>query len=124
MVGVAANRRITVVRGPDGIIVTVHHGKAQEAPDVTTMPLRVSYDPEVDAATVYFQEPRSGMSVHTKPLDDRRFIDDDEHGQVALVELHHVSEGVDFRGLPDPWRVNEALGRVAEQQGWASRLSA
>jgi uncharacterized protein YuzE len=87
-------------------------------------PLRVEYDPEVDAAAVYFQEPRPGMSVRTDVLDDRRFVDYDERGQVAVVELLHVSEGVDFRGLPEPWRINEALGQVVEEQGWAGRLSA
>ncbi|MDX6645721.1 MAG: hypothetical protein QOK40_1448 [Miltoncostaeaceae bacterium] len=43
---------------------------------------------------------------------------------MAVVELLHVSEGVDFRGLPEPWRINEALGQVVEEQGWAGRLSA
>jgi uncharacterized protein YuzE len=77
-------------------------------------PLRVRHDPAVDAVAVFFQEPRPGMSVRTDVLDDRRFVDYDEHGQVAIVELLRVSDGVDLRGLPEPWRITEALGQVVE----------
>ena len=82
-----------------------------------TEPARISYDPKVDSATVWLREGpvRSATQDH---LDERRVVDRDSAGEPVAIELHHVSLGVDLRGLPERDRVMLALERLAGERGW------
>ncbi len=57
----------------------------------------MTYDPEVDAAYVYF---RKGPWDHMDILDDCRNIDYGLDGEPNGVELLYVSDGVNLDGLP------------------------
>ena len=77
---------------------------------------KVSYDPDVDAATVYFVFP--AKSHRTVVVDGARNFDYDEEGGILYVELLDVSRGVKLHGLPEPDLVRQALQRIATEQGW------
>ena len=82
---------------------------------------KVSYDPGVDAATVYFVHP--AKSHRTVVVDETRNFDYDEEGRILYVELLDVSRGVKLDGLPEPDLVRQALERIAREQGWETALS-
>ena len=57
----------------------------------------MTYDPEVDAAYVYF---RKASWDHMDIIDDSRNIDYGPDGEPNGVELLYVSDGVNLDGLP------------------------
>ncbi len=68
----------------------------------------MTYDLDVDA--LYVKLAAEGSEVaETDELDDRRFVDYDEHGAVYGVELLHASLGINLHGLPEANRVAEAV---------------
>ena len=60
--------------------------------------MHLDYDREADALYITFREETQGQVV-THELDERRFIDRDDLGDVG-VEILDVSLGVDLTGLP------------------------
>ncbi len=60
--------------------------------------MHLDYDRESDALYITFREETQGAVV-THELDERRFIDRDDLGDVG-VEILDVSLGVDLTGLP------------------------
>ena len=65
---------------------------------VVESPMHLDYDREADALYITFREETQGQVV-THELDERRFIDRDDLGDVG-VEILDVSLGVDLTGLP------------------------
>lgn len=60
--------------------------------------MHLDYDSEADALYITFREETQGRVV-THELDERRFIDRDDLGDVG-IEILDVSLGVDLSGLP------------------------
>lgn len=60
--------------------------------------MHLDYDREADALYITFREETRGRVV-THEIDERRFIDRDDLGDVG-VEILDVSLGVDLTGLP------------------------
>lgn len=59
----------------------------------------ITYDPQVDAGTIYLKPRRSGMSVRTKVLDPpwqggkgSILVDYDADGEVCAIEILDASE--------------------------------
>ena len=61
------------------------------------MQLKLTHDPESDAAYVYVT---SHSVARTQELDENRAIDLDANGEVRGIELLNVSYGVKLDGLP------------------------
>lgn len=72
--------------------------------------MHVEYDSESDAIYVTFSAPKG--AVRTEFIDDARYIDYDEVGNVVGIELLGVSQGVDLSGLPEARRIAEALNAI------------
>jgi uncharacterized protein YuzE len=73
-------------------------------------PVHVEYDSEADA--IYFTLRQPEGSVETEFVDDARYVDYDETGNVVGVEILGVSQGVDLSGLPEAERLAAALNAI------------
>lgn len=78
-------------------------------------PLRIEYDPEVDALAIEFPGAGPGASSRMEQLDRDRILDYDAAGQLISIELLNVSRGVRFEGLPEAEVVRGALDLLAVQ---------
>ncbi|MGD9572385.1 MAG: DUF2283 domain-containing protein [Thermoleophilia bacterium] len=76
-------------------------------------PLRVEYDPAVDAVTIDFPGFGAGASARTVRLDRDRTLDYDADGRLVSVELLKVSHGVSLDDLPEAEVVRDALRLLA-----------
>ena len=67
--------------------------------------MKITYDAEVDAMSIIFRE----TTVTTKELDDGIFLDYDQHGRLAGIEILDASKRV---GSPDALRqvILEGIG--------------
>lgn len=69
--------------------------------------MKVTYDPEADAATIYLVAPRPGMSKTTIPADvgDRFFaFDFDAEDRLVAIEILDASKVLPARVLQDATR--------------------
>lgn len=73
-------------------------------------PLRVEYDPAVDAVAIDFGP---GASAHMVRFDRDRALDYDAHGHLVSIELLNVSRGVNLEDLPEAEVVRRALDLLA-----------
>lgn len=72
--------------------------------------VRADYDAEADAIYITFRKPEG--AVETEFVDDARYVDYDEAGNMVGVEILGVSQGVDLTGLPEAKRLAEALNSI------------
>jgi uncharacterized protein YuzE len=72
--------------------------------------VHVEYDSEADAIYITLREPEG--AVETEFIDDARYVDYDEAGNVVGVELLGVSQGVTLSGLPEAPRIAKALHSI------------
>lgn len=72
--------------------------------------MHLEYDREADALYITFREETQG-SIVTHELDERRFIDRDDLGDVG-VEILDVSLGVDLTGLPRRDEIADLLNAI------------
>jgi uncharacterized protein YuzE len=72
-------------------------------------PLRVEYDPAVDAVAIDFPGFGPSTSARTVRLDRNRVLDYDADGRLVSIELLNVSRGVSLDDLPVPSIVRRAL---------------
>jgi uncharacterized protein YuzE len=75
-------------------------------------PLRVEYDPAVDALAIDFPGFGPGASVRMVRLDRDRVLDYDAEGRLVAIELLNVSQGVNLDGLPAADVVRRSLELV------------
>lgn len=68
--------------------------------------MRVTYDPDADAAYVSFS---SAVSDHQVPVDDSRILDYTADDVLVGIEILSPSGGVDLRGLPRASEVGSAI---------------
>lgn len=80
-----------------------------------THPIRVEYDPSVDALAIDFPGAGDGASAKSIQLDRARTLDFDADGRLISIELLNVSPGVDLDGLPEPHVVRSALALVGPE---------
>lgn len=76
-------------------------------------PLRVEYDPAVDALAIDFPGFGPGASARMVRLDPDRALDYDAEGRLVSIELLNVSRGVKLDDLPEPQVVARALELLA-----------
>jgi uncharacterized protein YuzE len=76
-------------------------------------PLRVEYDPDVDALAIDFPGFGAGASSRMVRLDRNRVLDYDADGRLVSIELLNVSQGVKLDDLPEPEVVTRALALLA-----------
>jgi YD repeat-containing protein len=76
-------------------------------------PLRVEYDPAVDALAIDFAGFGGRASAHTRRLDRDRAVDYDADGHLVSIELLNVSRGVNLEDLPESEVVSNALDLLA-----------
>ena len=76
-------------------------------------PLRVEYDPAVDAVAIDFRGFGAGASAHVVRLDRDRALDYNADGRLVSIELLNVSRGVDLKDLPEAEVVAGALDLLA-----------
>jgi uncharacterized protein YuzE len=72
--------------------------------------VHVEYDSEADAIYITFREPQG--AVETEFIDDARYVDYDERGNVVGIELLGISQGIDLKGLPNADAVARALNAI------------
>lgn len=72
--------------------------------------MHLDYDQEADALYITFREETKGR-VLTREIDDRRFVDRDDEGDVG-VEILEVSRGIDLTGLPRAEEIAELLKAI------------
>lgn len=70
------------------------------------MLLRMTYDPDVDAAYIWLHE---GQYAYGEDLDALRRVDFDCNGRPLGVELLNVSEGVTLDHLPERAAIERTL---------------
>jgi hypothetical protein len=75
-------------------------------------PLRVEYDPAVDALAIDFPGFGPGASARMVRLDRNRALDYDAEGRLVSIELLNVSRGVNLDDLPAADVVERALELV------------
>lgn len=78
-------------------------------------PIRLEYDPQVDALAIDFPGADPGASARVVRLDRDRVLDYDASGRLISIELLNVSRGVDLAGLPEADVVRRALELLAVQ---------
>jgi len=78
-------------------------------------PIRLEYDPQVDALAIDFPGAEAGASARMVRLDRDRVLDYDATGRLISIELLNVSRGVDLQGLPEADVVRQALELLAVQ---------
>jgi uncharacterized protein YuzE len=78
-------------------------------------PIRLEYDPGVDALAIDFPGAEPGASARMVRLDRDRVLDYDAAGRLISIELLNVSRGVDLQGLPEADVVRQALKLLAVQ---------
>lgn len=78
-------------------------------------PIRVKYDPSVDALAIDFPGAGDGTSAKLVRLDRDRALDFDAEGRLVSIELLNVSKGVVLDGLPEPEVVGSALDLVGPE---------
>lgn len=76
-------------------------------------PLRVEYDPAVDALAIDFPGFGAGASARMVRLDRDRALDYDADGRLVSIELLNVSRGVNMKDLPETEAVSRALELLA-----------
>lgn len=76
-------------------------------------PLRVEYDPAVDALAIDFPGFGPGASARMVRLDRDRALDYDASGRLVSIELLNVSRGVDLTDLPEAEVITRALDLLA-----------
>lgn len=76
-------------------------------------PLRVEYDPAVDALAIDFSGFGAGASARSVRLDRDRALDYDASGRLVSIELLNVSQGVNLTDLPESEVVNRVLALLA-----------
>ena len=76
-------------------------------------PLRVEYDPAVNALAIDFPGFGAGASARMVRLDRDRTLDYDADGRLVSIELLNVSGGVKLDDLPEPEVVTRALALLA-----------
>ncbi|WP_217923633.1 DUF2283 domain-containing protein [Miltoncostaea oceani] len=76
-------------------------------------PLRVEYDPVVDALAIDFPGFGAGASARMVRLDRDRALDYDASGRLVSIELLNVSRGVDLTDLPEAEVITRALDLLA-----------
>jgi len=76
-------------------------------------PLRVEYDPAVDAVAIDFRGFGAGASARVVRLDRDRALDYNADGRLVSIELLNVSRGVDLKDLPEAEVVAGALDLLA-----------
>jgi uncharacterized protein YuzE len=76
-------------------------------------PLRVEYDPAVDALAIDFPGFGAGASARMVRLDRDRALDYDADGRLVSIEILNVSRGVKLDDLPEPQVVARALELLA-----------
>jgi len=76
-------------------------------------PLRVEYDPAVDALAIDFRGFGAGASARMVRLDRDRALDYDADGRLVSIELLNVSQGVNLTDLPESEVVSRALALLA-----------
>jgi uncharacterized protein YuzE len=76
-------------------------------------PLRVEYDPAVDALAIDFPGFGAGVSARMVRLDRDRALDYDAEGRLVSIELLNVSRGVKLDDLPETEVVTQALALLA-----------
>lgn len=82
-------------------------------------PIRIEYDPTVDALAIDFPGADDGASAKLVRLDRDRALDYDAQGRLISIELLNVSKGVVIDGLPEPEVVRNALDLVSPQHAAA-----
>jgi uncharacterized protein YuzE len=75
-------------------------------------PLRVEYDPAVDALAIDFPGFGPGASGRMVRLDRDRVLDYDAEGRLVSIELLNVLQGVTLDGLPAADVVRRSLELV------------
>jgi uncharacterized protein YuzE len=78
-------------------------------------PIRIEYDPQVDALAIDFAGACDGASAKMVRLDRDRAVDYDVDGRLISIELLNVSDGVEFDGLPEADVVRRALELIGPQ---------
>jgi len=78
-------------------------------------PIRLEYDPQVDALAIDVPGAEAGASARMVRLDRDRVLDYDATGRLISIELLNVSRGVDLQGLPEADVVRQALELLAVQ---------
>jgi uncharacterized protein YuzE len=78
-------------------------------------PIRIEYDPQVDALAIDFAGAADGASATMVRLDRDRAVDYDADGRLISIELLNVSGGVEFEGLPEADIVRRALELIGPQ---------
>lgn len=76
-------------------------------------PLRLEYDPAVDALAIDFPGFGPGASTRMVRLDRDRALDYDAGGRLVSIELLNVSRGVNLHDLPEADAVRRALDLLA-----------
>ena len=76
-------------------------------------PLRVEYDPAIDALAIDFPGFGPGASARFVRLDRDRALDYDADGRLVSIELLNVSRGVSIDDLPEAELVRRALSLLA-----------
>lgn len=82
-------------------------------------PIRIEYDPTVDALAIDFPGADDGASAKLVRLDQDRALDYDAQGRLISIELLNVSKGVVLDGLPEPEVVRDALDLVGPRHAAA-----
>jgi uncharacterized protein YuzE len=72
--------------------------------------VHVEYDSEADAIYITLREPEG--AVETEFVDEARYVDYDEAGNVVGIELLGVSQGIDLSGLPEAADLAKALNAI------------
>lgn len=76
-------------------------------------PLRIEYDPAVDALAIDFPGFGATASARMVRLDRDRTLDYDADGRLVSIELLNVSQGVHLDDLPETEVVNCTLDLLA-----------
>jgi uncharacterized protein YuzE len=79
-------------------------------------PIRIEYNPHVDALAIDFVGAIEGASAKMMRLDRDRAIDYNAEGRLISIELLNVSGGVEFDGLPEAEVVRRALELIGPQE--------
>jgi len=82
-------------------------------------PIRIEYDPTVDALAIDFPGADDGASAKLVRLDRDRALDYDAQDRLISIELLNVSKGVVLDGLPEPDVVRTALDLVGPRHAAA-----
>lgn len=83
--------------------------------------MRYSYDPEADALSIVFT--KSGKSSKTVEIDDARYVDLDEQGQVVAIEVLWASHGFSFRDIVERFGLWDHEADLKELQNTQFRPS-